>query len=353
MSKYLRYKLLLILMIILSVKIYAGVTNPDISAIGQVSLAYTDDSTSQSPGKPTLGLGEVELVLDAALNPYLNGTIVFSIAEQGFEIEETYASVIRGLPFGIGLKAGKYRCGFGKINPAHPHVYPFIRTPRVMDPAVAQLLPGEESFNEVGLQGSELIAVSDNFATTISIDLLQGNSFHPNTTTADFGWLARVANSFLVGDKAPSEIGISLTQGTNDPAAKTKSFVAGGDIKTKISLSPTVTTTIQGEAIYKHADHADSSHSISHENRWGFYAFTDFHIANHYNAGILYEQYQSPQDAQQIDRGIKPFVGFNLLEESTILRLTYEYFVPHRGRAVNSVELQFLFSMGPHKAHLF
>ena len=352
MLQYLR-RYLLVLFLLASGKTFGGVTNPDISAIGQVSLAYTDDSASPSPEKPTIGLGEVELVLDAALNPYLNGTFVFSIAEKGFEIEETYASVIRGLPFGIGLKAGKYRCGFGKINPAHPHAYPFIRTPRVMDPAAAQLLPGEESFNEVGVQGSELIAVSDNFATTISVDLLQGNSFHPDTSTADFGWLARVANSFLVGDKAPSEIGISLTQGTNDPAAKTKSLVAGGDLKTKVALSTIVTATLQGEMIYKAAAHSDSLHIVSHENRWGFYAFTDFHFVNHYNAGILYEQYQSPQDGKQIDRGIKPFIGFNLLEESTILRLAYEYFMPHQGRAVNSVELQFLYSMGPHKAHRF
>jgi hypothetical protein len=352
MLRFLRRYLLFILLIAWA-ETFAGSTNPDISAIGQVSLAYTDDSASTTPDKPTIGLGEVELVLDAALNPYLNGIFVFSIAEKGFEIEETYASVVKGLPFGIGLKAGKYRCGFGKINSSHPHTYPFIRTPRIMDPVAAQLLPGEESFNEVGLQGSELIAVSDNLAMTISVDLLQGNSFHPDTSTADFGWLARVANSFLVGDKAPLEIGISLTQGTNDPVAKTKSLVAGGDIKTKISLSSIVTTTVQGEAIYKHTDHADSSHSISHENHWGFYAFTDFHIVNHYNAGILYEQYQSPQDGTQIDRGIKPFIGFNLLEESTNLRFAYEYFMPHQGGAVNSVELQFLFSMGPHKAHLF
>jgi hypothetical protein len=352
MVRYLRRYLLFVLLIAWA-ETYAGVTNPDISAIGQVSLACTDDSASLAPEKPTLGLGEAELVLDAALNPYLHGTFVFSIAEQGFEIEETYASVLRGLPLGIGLKAGKYRCGFGKINSTHPHAYPFIRTPRIIDPTAAQLLPGEESFNEVGLQGSELIAVSDNFATTISVDLLQGDSFHPDTTTADFGWLVRVDNSFLVADKVPSEFGLSLTQGTNDPAARTTDLVAGGDVKTKIALSPTVTATIQGEAVYKHADHADSTQLVSHENRWGFFAFTDFRFANHYNAGILYEQYQSPQDAQQIDRGIKPFVGFNLLEESTILRLAYEYFRPHHGRAVNSVELQFLYSMGPHKAHLF
>jgi hypothetical protein len=352
MLHYLRRSLSLLFLLVF-VKAFGGVTNPDISAIGQVSLAYTDDSASPSPEKPTIGLGEVELVLCAALNPYLNGNFVFSISEKGFEIEETYASVVRGLPWGIGLKAGKYRCGFGKINAVHPHAYPFIRTPRIADPGEAGLVPGEESFNEVGVQASELLAVTDNFAMTVTADLLQGNSFHPDTSTVDFGWLVRVANSFLVADNVPSEFGLSLTRGTNDPAAKTNDCIAGGDIKTKIALSPTVTATFQGEVIYKHADHADSTHLVSYENRWGFYAFTDFRFANHYNAGILYEQYKSLQDGRHIDCGIKPFVGFSLLEESTILRLAYEYFVPHQGRAVNSVELQFLFSMGPHKAHIF
>jgi len=42
-----------------------------------------------------------------------------------------------------------------------------------------------------------------------------------------------------------------------------------------------------------------------------------------------------------------------VLEESTIVRLAYEYFMPEAATASNTVELQFLYSMGPHKAHLF
>jgi hypothetical protein len=33
--------------------------------------------------------------------------------------------------------------------------------------------------------------------------------------------------------------------------------------------------------------------------------------------------------------------------------LAYEYFMPGKAPAANTVEAQFLFSMGPHKAHLF
>jgi hypothetical protein len=332
---------------------HAGVTNPDISAIGQLSLSSTADSTSTSLEKPVLGLGEVELVLDAALNPYLNGSFVFAMSQEGFEIEEAYASVIRGLPLGMGFKGGKYRIGFGRLNPAHPHTYPFMRTPDVLDPNIAKLLPGEEGFNDVGLQVSSMIPVSGSYAVVVSVDLLQGDSFHPDTSTTDFGWVARVVNSFIVADQSPTELGLSCSQGTNDPVNNTKSVIAGVDVKTKIAVSPTVNLTAQGEIIYKYAAHEDSLHVVSHEKRTGFYVFVDTRFQGHYNAGVLYEQYTSPLDESHIDYGIKPFIGFNLLEESTILRLAYECFIPHATQAVNSVEVQFLFSMGPHKAHIF
>lgn len=342
-------------LIIASLLSYAcgGVTNPDISAIGQVIGKYTNDTSSAFPKKPTLELGEVELMLDAALNPYLTGAFVLSLGTKSIEIEEAYASVIRGLPLNLGLKAGKYRLGFGRLNPAHPHAYPFISTPHVMDPGIAKLLPGDESFNDVAVQASTLIPVVGSWAISISGDLLQGDSFHPDTVTANFGGLGRIVNSFVIADMVPSEIGFSLTQGTNDPRQGTKTLVAGADVKTKLALSPVVNAIVQGELLYKNAGHRDSLGIFSTENRMGFYAFTDFRFQAHYNAGILYEQYQSPNNAAQTDRGIKPFVGFAVLEESTLVRLAYEYFMPQSEKASSTVELQFLFSMGPHKAHLF
>ncbi|MFH0921856.1 MAG: hypothetical protein V1913_16020 [Fibrobacterota bacterium] len=334
--------------------VQAGVTNPNISAIGQLLGAYTDDSTSASPNQPTLELGETELMFEAALNPYFNGAIVLSLATDGVEIEEAYTTMIKGLPLNMALKGGKYRVGFGRLNPAHPHTYPFIRTPRVMDPSMGQLLPGEESFNETGVQASSLIPVAGSYSLLLSGDLLQGNSFHPDTTTADFGWIGRIVNSFVLGDDiAPSELGFSIAQGTNDPANGTKALILGADLKSRIALSATLKMTVQGEYVYKNAEHIDALSMISHEKRGGFYAFADARSANHFNGGLLYEQYQAPDDADKTDRAIKPFIGYAVLEESTLLQLTYEYFIPHDQAGVNSVELQLIYSMGPHKAHQF
>ena len=107
--------------------VHSGVTNPDISALGQVLLSNPADPQIHGGKSWGLSLGETELVLDAALNPYSKGMFTFSIGEKGFEIEEAYASIFQGLPLNLSVKTGKFRCPFGKWNAVHPHAYPFIR----------------------------------------------------------------------------------------------------------------------------------------------------------------------------------------------------------------------------------
>ncbi|MDP2983498.1 MAG: hypothetical protein Q8O92_09245 [Candidatus Latescibacter sp.] len=343
----------LALLLFFEINANAGVTNPDISAIGQVLGTYTDDTLSQAPKQFALSLGETELVLDAALNPYLKGVFVFSIDRQkGIDVEEAYTTLVRGLPLNLALKAGKYRLNFGKLNQSHPHAYPFIRTPRVLDPQTAKLLPGEGSFNDTAVQVSTLIPMIGSWTTILSADFLQGDSFHPDTSDVAHGLLTHISNSFMAGP-ASVDIGGSLTQGINNIKAETKSTIIGSDAKAKIVLSPLLTITIAGEYLYKLSERPDSQGSNIHDDRYGFYAYTDVRFYTRYNGGVLYEQYQDPLARSQIDRAIKPFVGFSVLEESTILRLSYEYFMSGAVQRTGTFELQLLFSMGPHKAHQF
>ena len=87
--------------------------------------------------------------------------------------------------------------------------------------------------------------------------------------------------------------------------------------------------------------------------RQGFYAFADLKFCQRYNAGIIYDQYQPIENKSLTNRAIKGFIGFSLLEETTLLRLSYERFKPENSSAVHTVIFQVLFSMGPHKAHKF
>jgi hypothetical protein len=349
MSKY----SIIIVLVCLAGSAFSGVVNPDISAIGQLYGTYTNDTLSGAHDKTSLTLGETELNLDAALNPYFNGAFVLAIDGDGaVEVEEAYATMVRGLPFNLALKAGKYRLNFGKLNQTHPHAYPFLRTPRVLDPTAAKLLPGEESFNDVAAQASTLIPVVGSWAITASADFLEGQSFHTEETGVAHGWLAHVANTFSL-DPAQFDIGGSITQGINNVQFNTKTTLIGLDAKTKIACSPVYTMTAGSEFIYKQSKNADTNGTINPDNRYGFYVYINNSFKTRYNAGILYEQYQEPGNDDKINRAIKPFVGFAVLEESTLIRASYEYFASAQSQKTNTFEIQLLFSMGPHKAHQF
>ena len=330
----------------------AGVTNPDISVIGQLIFKYHDDRSAQDARRPTLDLGETELVFDSYLNPYAKGFFVFTAgSDEGLRTEEAYIDVFKGLPDGLALRGGKYRIGFGKLNPVHPHAYPFIEAPRV----ISAMLPEEDGFNDIGAHASYLLPTFGSWASDISADFLKGASFHPDEPGSKAGWVSRWGNSVLLNDTVPLDIGVSATQGVNNVRWNAKTGVYGADIKTKISFSSLTSLTLQGEYLCNNSEvvidttTGDSSRIM----RQGFYAFADLKFRQRYNAGLIYEQYQPIEEKNLTNRAIKGFVGFSLLEETTLLRLSYEHFKPENSPIVHTAMLQVLFSMGPHKAHKF
>jgi hypothetical protein len=331
--------------------LFAGVANPNISVIGQFLANSTDDKASPDKNTPTLNLGETEIACDAYLNPYANGVFIFSIHDNLIEVEEGYINIFNGLPDGLALKAGKYRVGFGKLNPVHPHDYAFIEAPRVM----AAMLPGDDGFNDTGAQASYLLPTPGSWASNLSVDVLNGSSFHPDQSKAASGWVGRWTNSFLINDITPLDIGFSATQGTNDTVFNTKTKVYGADLKTKIPLSPVKILTLQGEYFYNDSDVIISSPTGAYDKvgRQGFYAFANMKFSTRWNGGVIYDQYQPVDNKNITDSAIKYFVGYSFLEETTLLRLAYENFMPQNSPVVNTWSFQVLFMMGPHKAHQF
>jgi hypothetical protein len=333
------------------IPLYAGVTNPDISVIGQIISNNTNDTTSEDANTATLNLGESEIVFDAYLNPYAKGFFVFSVGNDGLETEEAYCTIFRGLPGSLVLKGGKYRVGFGKLNPVHPHAYPFIEAPRV----IAAILPGEDGFNEAGVQASIMLPSAGSWASQLSADVLNGNSFHPDEPKSVSAWIGRWSNSLLINDTVPVEIGVSATQGTNNTVWKTKTGVYGADIKTKIPFSNLTNLTIQGEYFNNDSDVIvdSTTGNFTAEKRQGFYAFADLKFRQRWNGGIIYDQYQPLENKNITNRAVKCFLGYSLLEETTLFRLAYEQFMPEGSSVVTTWTFQVLFSMGPHKAHQF
>ena len=303
--------------------------NPDISVIGQPSARWTDDAAD--PGRKRLRFdpGETEFVFDAALNPYARGTVVAAMGADEAGIEEAYFTMTRGLPLGLAIKGGKYRAGFGRLNPLHPHTYPFAERFRTL----AEFLPGEEAFNETGLQVSAQFALPRDAALTLSADWLQGDSFRreressaaPNDPLELGGddrageprgaALGRAAMFVPLAGQSGLELGFSASQGTNNVAAGTTTTVLGGDAKAKWWDSPTSYLVVQAEFLSLDRqdagwDEAATTYTATSRRRSGAYLYADYNFKTRYNAGVSFESWQSDDSGAERNSAFGVFAGW-------------------------------------------
>jgi hypothetical protein len=111
---------------------------PDVSAIASFTGVYDGyDVEKLSPdrgelhgpkGQPTFVFQEVELGLQAVVDPYFRADIFTSFTPDGADVEEAYATTL-ALPAGLQLRAGKLFTPFGRMNQQHPHVWEFVDPP--------------------------------------------------------------------------------------------------------------------------------------------------------------------------------------------------------------------------------
>jgi hypothetical protein len=350
----------------------AGVINPDISVIGQPFLAYTNTDSDPSRKRPRLDVGETEFVFDAALNPYARGTFVAALSSEGFELEEGYFDLLRGLPASLAVRGGQWRVGFGKLNPLHPHMLPFAERFGV----VAAYLPGEEAYIETGLSLSRRFPLYGDTSLHLHADWLQGDSFRIQRTSSGdpsdpleqgaddaagetrTAFATRLSGFGLVGEQSGVEVGVSATGGINNVAAGARTYVYGIDAKAKLWTSPRAYLVLQAEGLALDRDDAGwdataAAYTTTSVTPMGGYLFADYNWATRYNLGGSYEGYQRPTTAEEWDQSVGAWAGVSLLEETTAFRADWRHVMPDGADAYDQFTLRAIFSMGPHKAHQF
>ena len=110
---------------------------PDISAVGSFAAAWDGYDVGQlSPregpqgpaGKPTFLFQELELGLQAVIDPYFRADAFISFTPDGVSVEEAYLTTL-SLPGGLQVKAGQFYAPFGRLNQLHPHTWDFLDAP--------------------------------------------------------------------------------------------------------------------------------------------------------------------------------------------------------------------------------
>lgn len=125
---------------------------PDISLLGDMIADFSPDGSTQEGGS-RLGIRELELGLQAAVDPYFRADAFLGISDlEGIAIEEAYLTTL-SLPWSLQVKAGRFHLPFGKQNLTHR---PELHT--IEYPYVIQRFLGEEGGKETGVWVSRIMA---------------------------------------------------------------------------------------------------------------------------------------------------------------------------------------------------
>ena len=364
----------------------AAFTNPYISLILE-TFAYTSNLKQSElkvrgiPGyianNETFGidrrkgfnLDSAELFIFAPVDPYFNLYANIPADENGAAVEEAYF-VTTSLPYGLQVKGGRFKSGFGRINSQHPHAWDFVDVPLVYRAFI-----GNEGMNDNGVQVTYLPDIP--FYLQLGAEALQGENDHLFGTDAKGGphaFTGFAKASFDTGDYSTILFGPSVVFGNskNNSIQDNTTFTGntqlfGFESVYKWKPSNQKSLVVQGEYMYRHQtgylqdDLTLASDSLKRAQD-GFYAQSLYQMGR-WRVGARYDlldvfTHDYVLGGKDVGQGPRPWRVTTALEwngtEFSRLRLQYSHDMSGRdGRANDELFLQFIFGIGAHAAHTF
>jgi len=370
--------LLLFCIIITGFSVSAQTTlNPDISLVGDFQIfSHNDKSLPEEKEKLNLSDPEIELNINGYLNPYARADAVIAWhGDHNAEIEEAYATFLRGLPLNINLRAGKYLLEFGRLNTVHPHAYSFIKRP-----LPHEMFFGEEGLSDVAIRASLSIPTGEAF-TELMGGILKGNvlSAYENEEASEVqeddevkvepGFFGRLTTSFAVSDAAELAIGGSVVNAvykvtdheSGIEPEQLRAWLLGSDVKYKFKPSRYTALLIEAEGIMRQNKLGGDEKGL---NSYGAYGYIDYRFKQKYNIGTIYEWVRAKEAiADESEAGYEIhqgdtkrvgfFLGFAPVEETSLIRLAGHLTDPEDSDSFWEATLQLVISLGPHKPHNF
>ncbi len=348
--------------------------NPDVSVIGDIhAFSHNDASRAVEKEKLNLATPEMELMVAGYLNPYARaGAVVAWHGEHNAEVEEIYATILRGLPLNMNVRAGKYLLEFGRLNPVHPHAWSFMKRP----------LPHEHFFGSHGLsdmavRAAFLLPTGDAYteimAALLKGDALLGHHHHGEEEEQEVcrdsvhitpGFFGRLTTSFALTDFTELALGMSVLNSvshlhldtTTSEIKQLRSWVAGVDAKYKHKPSRYTTLQIEAEGLLRSDEQEDGDRLSS----YGGYGYIDYRFHKIYNLGSIFE-YVRHKEHEEEEGSVQThtiwraglFAGFAPIEETSLVRLIGHWTKPKDADGFWEVNVQLVFSLGPHQPHNF
>jgi len=317
------------------------VFNPDISVIGNF-IGKAGEANPFEERSPA-ALDEVEVALEAFVDPYAKAKFFLSITQEGAEVEEGFINFIT-LPWELNARVGKMKATFGKVNTLHPHSLPWVDVPLV----VSEYL-GDEGLIDAGVSVSRLIPIGGNFLLEGTAEIFAGDveGVFERQQPNDLFYLGHLKLFRDITDNSNIELGGSLARGTAAEAGGAREL-SGADItyRWKPLERSIYRSFISRTEVFVHGGDAFE------EEAGGFYSSADYQFARRWLAGLRLDHVQHLDDPSVSDRGASLTLTFRPSEFSS-LRTGFRRTSYAGDVDVNELLFQVLFSIGAHGAHTF
>jgi len=347
------------LLVSLSVLIRVGqaqtTVNPDLSLIGDMRMVdYRQAPADVGVNKLQFDFHELEIAVGGYLNPYARADVTLGVANGQIDIEEAFATLLRGLPLNLQIKAGQYLVDFGLINTQHTHQWSWIERPLMF-----QRFFGEDGLKGIGLNVSSLIPAGSN-AITVSGNVFTGGSYWGESGNGAGSGLtesARVSYFMSLTDHASLELGCSGLTREGDPGKDTGMTLGDLDLKYKWRPDMYQSLVITAEAMVgsRELGEADPANGAFKKiTPAGAFAAVDYQFMRQFDVGGLIDYSGDPSQENGHQLGLGLFGGFSLVEETYRLGVLLRQ---DQGNALvkpyQTFMVQLLWSLGPHKPHQF
>lgn len=354
-----------------------GPTNPrllpDISIVGDLVFDFSRRSTQEDGRR--FSVREIELALQAAVDPYFRGDVFFGYSDvEGVAIEQAFLTAT-ALPWQIEGRLGRYIMPFGKQNLTHRHDLHTIDFPYVI-----QRFLGEEGLKGTGLYASkvlspfgfyqEVIVTAVDHLGELSDDLTPEEP--ANASLGGLGYLARFRNYWDLTPNANLELSASASTGRlAQPLDVTGDVNAVNARQSLLGLDLTYRWRPLQQGLYRSLivqaeymrqlnetdptmpDGIDPDAYLGpRQNYGGAYLFARYQLSRRGYLGVRGDALQDPEADGRTLRAASGYYQFYPSEFSKLLA-GYERLWPQGQSSQGRFLIQATFALGPHRPHPF
>jgi hypothetical protein len=343
--------------------------NPDISAVGDMRTHFRTQKDADSLGVNPVNFvfHELELNFAGYLNPYMRADAYIGIhgtSDVAIHVEEASISVLRGLPWRLQFKTGKYLLDFGRINEQHPHQWSWIEWP-----AQNRSMLGPEGLWPVGAHLSTMQPIGET-AVSLSANAFMSSYFdshhdhgheeEPEKETdiespAGVMWSGRLAFFRSLGYYWHAELAFSGLTGSYDTGRALD--VTMTDIDWKLRWRPDTYKSITwiGESMYSERqvlhDAIEGKETVTAR---GLFSALELQFRRTWIMGGYVDYSQSAEVQGAETRGAGGWIGYLPAEETARFTLVYRHetgdLYPFDN---NEILFQIVWALGPHQPHGF